>query len=203
MEERDIEDVYERIRDQQEKKESDTLTNIPMQTKTCLAFAFGTLFIMVMFKYITVKSGVIIGIVALVMLKVLFGDNLSGRELSEEELAGLLYRKLRNKQIRKLGDYYQIPPHIRVKVEKEGRRVRVNGVPAERIFAVSMYNPRTNETSWHRYTVDLRTGDILHSKRLPAGFIDLEDWDIKIIESEAIKAERRYQRATGVKPKRI
>lgn len=199
--ERDVEEIYEQLRELEEQKEKDTLTRAPINVKTWLAILMGFIILGILFKFIDLKVGVIIAIVILVIIKFLFGD-VQKREFTEQELAIILYKKLRYKQIFALGKFYQISPQAVIQIEKIGRRVRINGIPQERIYGVSIYDPRTQIKEWYRYIVDLRTGDITGCRKLSAGFIDLEDWDVKVVESEGLRDRKLVDKALGYKSPR-
>jgi len=201
MQERDIEEIYERIKEIEDTKEKDTLTKVPPNVKVWLSLVGGAIVLGVVMKWISLMVGIMTTVGVLVALKFIYGDITSGRELNEQELAGMLYSKLRYKQLHKLGGYFQVDPWIIIKVERIGRRILVNGVPSERVFGVSFYDPREHRTTWYRYSVDLYSGDILGPKKLPAGFIDIEAWDVRTIESEELKMLKRYRRAMGIKGK--
>lgn len=200
--ERDVEEIYEKIKEI-ENNEREKTNKIPTEPKFWFSLTLVFAVIMMLMKWVELKTGLIAVVGIIVLMKIMYGDESFSGELSEQELATALYKKLRYKQIYPLGNYYQIQPHKKIQVEKIGRRIRVNGKPVERIFGVSIYDPRTTRKDWYRFSVDLKTGDINGSRLLPTGFTDLEDWDIKIIESEKIRDEKRYNQSLGVTPKRI
>jgi len=203
MKEADVEQIYEKVKDLEEKKDQDTIDRIPTDVRPWITALIVGIVVATALDYITLQTGVILGIMLLLSMRFMFGQSLIQRELSEQELANALYYKLRYKQVNPLGNYYQINPRTEIRIEKVGRRVRINGVPQERVFGVSLYYPKTRLKEWFKYTLDLKTADITGVKKLPAGFVELDDWDIKIIESRGIKDEKLYNTALGVKPKRI
>ena len=200
--EADVEEIYEKIRELEESKE-DTVSKMEKRPRVWFALILGAIALFTLMGYVDIKTGAGFAIAAVLIIRFVYGQEAYGRELTEQELCIKLYKALRYKQTHPLGDYYQISPDIKIQVERVGRRIRINGVPQERVLGVSFYNPRTGSKQWYRYTVDLKTADTTGCKELPAGFIDLNDWDVKIIESEKIRDEKRYNRALGVTPKRV
>jgi len=200
VKEQDTEQIYEQIKETE--KQPETLSRMPTDFKSILIFAIAILVIGAWTEFITWKTAIIVGLCTLGGVKLLFDTNVLTQELTEQQLAVNLYKKLRYKQTHPLGNYFQIEPSIQIQIQKRSRRLLINGVPKERIFGVSFFEPQTTKTEYWRYNLDIYTGDITGARELKYGFADLEDYDIKVIESEKIKDEKRYNKALGIAPKR-
>lgn len=202
MKETDIKEIYETIKEREEAKEHDTLTKVPKTVKIWLATGFGLIVVFVVMDYITLKMAIVYGLVGLVALKFIYGDLGSGRELTEKELAQMLYASIREEQTNPVGGMYRISPYVKSRVERAGRRVRYNGIPEERRFLVSFFNPRTKEKEWWEYSLDLYTGDICKASHLYGGPRQFDTRDVKVIVSEEIKDKKRTYAELGIKPRR-
>lgn len=199
--EAEVEEIYERMKEREESKQ-DTANKMPQQPKMWFAILLAAVIFATIMKWIAFKTGMLLAIAIVIIIRYIFGSAAMNREYNEQECAIALYKKLRYKQIHALGEFYQIAPHVKIQVEKIGRRVVVNGVPHDRIFGVSLFDPRSMIKEWYKYIIDVRTLDLRACKKLPAGFIDLEDWDIRTIESQDLRDMKRYWRATGTNPPR-
>jgi len=201
MKETDADEIYQTIKEREEQKEKDTLTKVPIDVKSWLAIGFGLLVLFTFMKYIELMTAIIIGLIGLLALKFIYGDVTAGRELTERELTRMLWNNLRYEQVNPVRGIYRIDPSMVIRVEKSGRRVRYNGVPQERKFLVSFYDPKGGRREWWEYAVDLYTGDTTKSTLLPAGMRDFDARDFKVIVSEDLKDKKRMYAELGVKPR--
>ena len=193
----DIEQVYEKIREKEDAKETSLQKALQTQ-KTYFFFVIGALVITTYIGLIERNTAIIIGFVGALFFYFSIGGVMSGRELTEQELKVKLAKQLRYKQIHPLNGEYQISPSLKIKIQDEGRRMRINGKAEERITAVKFFDPSTADTVLKRYTQDLFSGDITGCSTLQYGMSDLNAMDVKIIESEGLRNQKHINKYLDV-----
>ena len=193
-------EAYEELKKREEQiTKPSVLKKVPSNVRIILFVLGGIILYGIYSGALKTNNGLIIlGIIgAIVYFGATSSDTGEMRLLTEQECVIKLSQLLRYKQIHPLGDFYQIPPRMRVKVLSNGKLNFLENKPWRWVFAISMFDPDTSLISYYAAYCNPYTGDLIGMKHLPGGLSDIDTKDIQLIPDSKMYAEKKYRDYLG------